>query len=369
MKIWAFVFFILPLAAVVYNGWHLWTLLPTHNLWLKTAVSVLPLILTVLMIGSFLVGYDGMSMPVATIAYQVLTSWIIVLLYMTIAFLLLDILRLVGLLPIGVLHANGHTFALLTLAIATLLLAGNIRYNIKHRELIALNSNSKTETKTKIVLLSDLHLGYHNRASAFRRWVGLINAEKPQAVLIAGDIIDNSIRPLQEDNIADIFRAIEAPVYACLGNHEYYSSEPRAEQFYKDANITLLRDSVAILPNNIAVVGRDDRTNRQRASLQKILTQARANGTLANQYTILLDHQPYHLEEAERAGIDFQFSGHTHYGQVWPISWITNLLYEKAYGNHQRENTRYYISSGLGIWGGKFRIGTRSEYVVLELEP
>ncbi len=29
--------------------------------------------------------------------------------------------------------------------------------------------------------------------------------------------------------------------------------------------------------------------------------------------------------------------------------------------------THYYISSGLGIWGGKFRIGTQSEYVVTTL--
>lgn len=77
---------------------------------------------------------------------------------------------------------------------------------------------------------------------------------------------------------------------------------------------------------------------------------------------------PYHLEEAEQNGIDFQFSGHTHHGQVWPVSWITDALYEKAYGSLQKGNTQYYISSGLGIWGGKFRIGTQSEYVVLTIE-
>ena len=42
-------------------------------------------------------------------------------------------------------------------------------------------------------------------------------------------------------------------------------------------------------------------------------------------------------------------------------------MYECAFGSYQRGKTRYYVSSGLGIWGGKFRIGTRSEYVVLQL--
>jgi predicted MPP superfamily phosphohydrolase len=85
------------------------------------------------------------------------------------------------------------------------------------------------------------------------------------------------------------------------------------------------------------------------------------------QYSIVLDHQPYNLDRAETAGIDFQLSGHTHRGQVWPISWITDHIYECSWGSHQRGNTQFYISSGLGIWGGKFRIGTQSEYVVATL--
>ena len=51
----------------------------------------------------------------------------------------------------------------------------------------------------------------------------------------------------------------------------------------------------------------------------------------------------------------------------WPISWITDAIYECSWGTHQRGNTHYYISSGLSIWGGKFRIGTQSEYVVTTL--
>lgn len=69
------------------------------------------------------------------------------------------------------------------------------------------------------------------------------------------------------------------------------------------------------------------------------------------------------------AGADFQFSGHTHHGQIWPGNWLTDAMFEKAFGAYQRGDTRYYISSGMGIWGGKFRIGTRSEYIVLKLRP
>ena len=62
--------------------------------------------------------------------------------------------------------------------------------------------------------------------------------------------------------------------------------------------------------------------------------------------------------------MDFELAGHTHHGQVWPLNWVTDAIYEKAYGSMTKGRTHYYISSGIGIWGGKFRIGTQSEYVV-----
>lgn len=211
----------------------------------------------------------------------------------------------------------------------------------------------------------------------------MINAEHPDLILIGGDIIDISVRPLLEENVAEEFHRLKAPIYACLGNHEYYSGEPKAQQFYKDAGIHLLRDSAVRIGNlsdkngkmgNLVIIGRDDRTNLHRKSIAEIIAQANANNPASakaidkkKDFTILLDHQPYHLEEAEQNGIDFQFSGHTHHGQVWPISWITDAIYEDAFGPLQKGKTQYYVSSGMGIWGGKFRIGTRSEYVVLTI--
>ena len=209
--------------------------------------------------------------------------------------------------------------------------------------------------------MSDLHLGYHNRKAEFARWVKLVNTEKPDLILIAGDIIDVSVRPLMEEKVWEEFRKLRAPVFACLGNHEYYSGDANAERFFRESGIQLLRDSVATI-NGINIIGRDDRTNLRRKRVAQLM--ARVD---TSRYTILLDHQPYQLEEAELAGVDFQLSGHTHYGQVWPISWIEDAIYEDAYGPWQRGKTQYFVTSGIGIWGGKFRIGTRSEYLVAEL--
>jgi hypothetical protein len=204
-----------------------------------------------------------------------------------------------------------------------------------------------------------MHLGYHNRRAELARWVDMINAENPDLILTAGDVVDRSMRPVLEGAYAEEFHRLTAPIWTVLGNHDYYSNEPLVERFFKDAGIRLLCDESASF-KGITVIGRDDRTNGHRKPLNALTDSIEG-------FSILLDHQPYHLEEAEQAGIDFQFSGHTHRGQIWPISWITDAMYEKSWGHHQRGATRYYITSGLGIWGPRIRIGTRSEYLVLTI--
>lgn len=110
------------------------------------------------------------------------------------------------------------------------------------------------------------------------------------------------------------------------------------------------------------MIGRDDRSNTARRSLQELMANVDKNKPI-----ILLDHQPYKLTESETAGVDLQFSGHTHRGQVWPMSLVTDYIYEQSHGYRQWGNSHIYVSSGLSLWGPPFRIGTESEMVVLQL--
>jgi predicted MPP superfamily phosphohydrolase len=83
---------------------------------------------------------------------------------------------------------------------------------------------------------------------------------------------------------------------------------------------------------------------------------------------ILLDHQPYHLKEAEQAGVDLQLSGHTHHGQLFPLHYITRKIYEKDWGFLQKGKTVFYISCGTGTWGPPVRTAGYSEVVIVDLE-
>lgn len=355
------IFMLLPLLGNVYVLWHVWRILPLPS-WAKVVVVTLMVFAFLLLFAGFS-RHVHLSMPLATAVYEIGTSWLIILLYLFMAFLLLDIGRWVHLVPATFLKNSwSGTFAV-TAFMFIIFLYGNIHYHQKVRQPLMLTTGKTLSRKMKVVMLSDLHLGYHNRRSEFAKWVDKINEEKADLILVAGDIIDKNIQPLEEQEMHQEFLRLNAPVVACLGNHEYYGGESNALLFYKKADITLLRDSVTTV-GDLCIIGRDDRSNPKRKTLSELM-----KGVDRTKYLVVLDHQPIHLEEAEQNGIDFQLSGHTHHGQVWPISWITESIYECAFGEWQRGSTRYYVTSGIGIWGGKFRIGTRSEYVVAEITP
>ena len=362
---WMFLFWVLPVLSVAYIAWHIWVLLPLSSYW-KSMVIAAGVFCIALLFLHFRRSFEHLPLPVAQTAYEIGTSSLFIILYLVIIFLVFDLGRLFRLVPKTVVCHNGYTSLIVFILIFGLFLYGNIHYKNKVRVPLELKSSKSLARTYKVVMASDLHLGYHNTRKELARWVDMINEEKPDFILIAGDIIDGSIRPLVEERMAEEFHRLKAPVYACLGNHEYFSGEPQARQFYHDAGIRLLIDEAAVVDSSIVIIGRDDRSNRNRKSVHKLMGGREQLTTMCRQspYIIVLDHQPYHLEHSEAAGVDFQLSGHTHRGQVWPISWITDAVYECSWGTYHRGHTQYYVSSGLGIWGGKFRIGTQSEYVV-----
>jgi predicted MPP superfamily phosphohydrolase len=319
-----------------------------------------PILLTILFIAMFIIPALTGTAP---ILYRAATAWFFIALYLLFIFLLMDLLRLV--LPMqNVLNGNWLTLGVLALVMTAVFTYGYIHYKDKKRVELSLTAGAKNLSPLRIVAISDLHLGYTIGKSELDQWIKLINAENPDLVLIAGDIKDNNIRPLIEQDMAASFHSIQSKygVFACAGNHEYIGDTTKMTDFFRDANITLLRDSSVLINNQFYIIGREDRSRPNRKPLANIIAPLDKTKPL-----ILLDHQPFHLEEAEQNNIALQISGHTHHGQVLPLSWITDLMYETAYGYLRKGNTHIYVSSGIGIWGGKFRIGTQSEYVVIRI--
>jgi predicted MPP superfamily phosphohydrolase len=240
---------------------------------------------------------------------------------------------------------------------------GYVKFNHPVIVNIHLKTSKHIANPPKIVVASDLHAGYTIGKKRTQEFVSLINAQKPDIVLLCGDIFDRSTRSIEKNNITDILKQINAPlgVYAVIGNHEYYGNLQRAIELLREANITLLQDSVAQV-DDFYIIGRDDRSNPKRKKLQSLVANLDSN-----KLQILLDHQPINLAEAEAAKIDFQFSGHTHDGQIFPANLIIRSMYEQPHGYLRKGGTQYFVTSGLGLWGAPYRIGTQSELIVVTL--
>jgi predicted MPP superfamily phosphohydrolase len=218
----------------------------------------------------------------------------------------------------------------------------------------------------RVLLASDLHLGYIIGKSRFKKWVRFINSQKPDIVLLAGDICDNVFPPILHQGLHEEFNLLTAKfgVFAVTGNHEHMAGNANALEAYltTKTNVHYLRDTAELVDNSFYVVGRDDVTNRGRPPLAPILA-----GLDRSRPVILIDHQPVRLKEAADAGVALQVSGHTHAGQFFPACLFVGLFFENSYGYSKKGNTHVIVSSGLGAWGPQCRFGTTSEIVNIRL--
>lgn len=306
--------------------------------------------------------FRNMEVPpsLAITIQQVGTGWLVLTLYMVI---LLGIFHLFELFnkrfKYGFYISLGLTLSFLSYGF----------YNYQHPETkvinIVINKPAQTgQQPVKVVAVSDIHLGYGTDKALLKRYVDMINAQHPDLILIGGDLIDNSILPVRSEKMEEELSRLKAPlgIYMVPGNHEYISDIDESIDFIGTTPIRLLRDSVITLPNQLQLIGRDDRHNRNRLPLSEL-----TRNIDPDKPVILLDHQPYELDKTAAAGIDLQFSGHTHHGQIWPISLLTDYMFEQSYGLKQKGNSQIYVSSGLSLWGPPFRIGTNSEMVVFNI--
>ncbi|MDR2425125.1 MAG: metallophosphoesterase [Prevotellaceae bacterium] len=314
---------------------------------------------------------DKMPATLASVLQHIGGTWLISLIYLFAAVLFIDIIRIADhflhFLPdfFSTQQAKICVFGAVAAAVTAVLVVGVVNFNHPLVQHFSIDTKKSTDNIQRIVVASDLHLGYTIGNSKLNDFVELINKQNPDLVLLCGDVFDRSLRPVESLNMTANMRKIKAKygVYAILGNHEHYGDPVRVASILADAGIILLRDSVVSPVPNIYLVGRDDFSNKYRRTLAELMT-----GLDSNKFIVLLDHQPHNLDEACAAGVDIQFSGHTHDGQVFPINLITRLIYEKSYGYYRKGDTHYYITSGLGLWGAHLRIGTNSELVVLTVE-
>jgi predicted MPP superfamily phosphohydrolase len=301
--------------------------------------------------------------------------WIMLFIFILLGTFLADVLRILhhffGIFPEWVVNQYAqaklyYLFGLIVLLI-TISIIGFFRYaNPRISEIsIIPNHGTQVDQSITIVAVSDIHLGNLIRKRRFSVWVDLINRQKADVILIVGDIFDHNMKTVENQNLDAELGKLNAKygVYAIPGNHDYYAGIDNALAYLKKSGIHVLRDQSVIIDNKMMIIGRDDLTNRNRKPLDSLLY-----GKQTNLPRIVMDHQPLSFKESIEGNIDLHLSGHTHNGQIFPVSWVVSKIYELGYGYRQSGNTHFYVSSGLGLWGAPIRLGTRSEIVKIVLK-
>lgn len=216
----------------------------------------------------------------------------------------------------------------------------------------------------RLVLLSDLHLGFFSPRWLFPQLRDAVNRCRPDLILIAGDLFDEDARSLRRrEEAAAVLAGWESAggVFACEGNHDLLAPGPEAEEFFRRAGIRLLRDQ-AVSVSGITLAGRRDYRGRARLSPEELLA-----GVSRDQPVVVLDHNPAGSRELAGAGPDLILCGHTHNGQSFPGNWLGRLFPYPFYGLHTLGRSRCVVTSGAGLWGFPVRLGSFREIVVIQL--
>jgi len=221
------------------------------------------------------------------------------------------------------------------------------------------------------VMVSDIHLGSVVGSKRLNKMVEMINSLNPDVVFIAGDVVDENIDEFDKQNMSEIFRKIKSKygVFAVPGNHEHYSPDVDVTvSRLEEAGINVLRDEYVLVADSFYVIGREDRAvERFNGMSRKSIAELKSDFD-KDLPIIMMDHQPYDLQEGRKNGVDLQLSGHTHKGQFFPIQFITQKVFEIDWGYLYKDGMHTIVSSGFGTWGPPIRIGNNPEIIDIHIK-
>lgn len=224
----------------------------------------------------------------------------------------------------------------------------------------------------RIALIADVHLGTTFDGEGFAAHLRNIGEQEPDLLVIAGDFVDDSSGKADLDRACQALGELELPfgVWYVYGNHDVgyfrgrdFSPEELAAALAENG-VHILWDESELVDGRFYLVGRADRSRGERAAMTELLA-----GLDREKYIIVLDHQPNAYEEEAAARADLVLSGHSHGGQLIPITYVGKWfgMLDRVYGYERRGETDFIVTSGVSCWEILFKTGTRSEYVIIDV--
>lgn len=220
----------------------------------------------------------------------------------------------------------------------------------------------------KIVQMSDLHLTRFHSVKWLKKVVKVSNGTHPDLVVITGDLIDDSKEGLYDQ--IKVLKKIKSKggVYVVPGNHEHYVGMDEFRKVAEASGMKILLNEGVTIAGRVDLIGIDDVAGNSYPSYTTLFNGLANTGNGKNP-KILISHRPHSFDAAVEAGFNLAIAGHTHAGQIPPISLLVGLSARYPHGLYNKNGTTLYTTSGTGTWGPPMRIGSRSEIVLFTLEP
>lgn len=220
----------------------------------------------------------------------------------------------------------------------------------------------------KIAQISDTHIGPFFSMAKLDRVLAMVEAQKPDVMVITGDLIDDLelLVPTME-RLSNFSKRLPHGIYYCWGNHEYFRNINRIREGIKASTVKLLENANKELiagsrPLYFAGVdypwarNGEDQKQKRKALLSKALTDIPPEA-----FTVLLSHHPDFFDESFAAKVPLTLAGHTHGGQVAVFGQtLLPVRYKYMRGLYEQNNAYGYVSVGTGHWL-PFRLGTPAE--------
>lgn len=230
---------------------------------------------------------------------------------------------------------------------------------VTHQEI-----QGRVSAPLKIADLTDIHT--HGMGRRERQLLKILDAEKPDIILITGDTIGT-----RDGNYAEckrLYESLHAPlgVWVVRGNWENIRPLRGERAFYQEAGVHFLLNANAAPRPDVRIAGLDDPYTGT-ARLDTALA-----GIPQGIYTILLFHSPAYFDRAAgRANL--VLAGHTHGGQVL-IPFVKPIWLPKGCGRflsgwYEEKGTKMYVSRGLGTSMLPVRFLCRPEVTFITIQP
>mgnify|MGYP004471292771 FL=1 len=274
---------------------------------------------------------------------------------------------------IKVTYRSGIIPLLLT---AILIVYGYINiHNIIEKDYTVYTNKNIGSKAYRVDFISDLHFGTTMDNETLQKYCDKISETNADIVILGGDIVDESTTLKEMQDAFKILSTIKSNygIYYVYGNHDKskYTIDPNyteeeLEEAIINSGIKILADDIYEINDELCIIGRKDRSyaNETRKSSQEL-----SKEVSDDYYKIIVDHEPCELKENSESGYDLMISGHTHYGQIWPIGQLMELfnINEMEYGYEKKDNMDIIVSCGIGGWGYPLRTEKHCEYVVIDI--